>query len=48
MKGEQQWSCPNCGYHYTSFIELDYPPTHKCKENVNRIYTMKMVDGTDE
>lgn len=48
MKKEQEWKCPNCGYVYSSPIELDYPPTHQCKENVNRIYTMKLVDDTHE
>lgn len=49
MKVEQEWQCPNCKYRYRSPIVLDYPTTHQCNPNVNRVYTMKLVSGdTDE
>lgn len=46
MKATQRWECPNCGYAYSSPIELDYAPTHQCKENVKRIYEMKLAEDT--
>lgn len=44
-KPDPDWvyQCPNCKETYAHWEQLDYPPTHKCKANVERIYTMKLV-----